>query len=216
VSGDERVANWIATKSDADFEAIAIGSGFLSVKRRGGAQFTAAAIGVPDVVKLSHVEPLFEHQEHQPEFIVNVPSKGIWSGAAIDFVHDAPAAFGTFGELMKASRDEPAHSYRNKEYSFFERTFRQHSSVTRVSRVYDRVYKLSRVRDMPDVIVVLVDAYDMSAEDIRNARELYGPFDAALKMSSYGAVTGAAVQAAESIGAEAFKLREFMGRLNKR
>ncbi|MGY4412942.1 hypothetical protein ACVWW4_004678 [Bradyrhizobium sp. LB7.1] len=59
-------------------------------------------------------------------------------------------------------------------------------------------------------------AYDMSAEDVRNARDLYGHFDAALKMSSYGAVTSAAVQAAEAMGAEAFKFGEFLGRLNKR
>jgi hypothetical protein len=64
--------------------------------------------------------------------------------------------------------------------------------------------------------VVLVDAYDMSAEDIRNARDIYGRFDAAVKMSSYGSVTTAAAEAAESMGAEAFKLGELMGRLNKK
>jgi hypothetical protein len=64
-------------------------------------------------------------------------------------------------------------------------------------------------------VIVLVDAYDMSAEDVRNARDLYGTFDAALKMSSYGSITTAAAQAAESMGAEAFKFGEFLGRLNK-
>jgi hypothetical protein len=153
VSGDERVANWIAGKSDAEFSAVPVGSGFLSVTRKGGAQFTAVAIGVADIVTLSHVKPLFE-SELQPEFVVNVPSKAIWSGSAIDFIHNAPAAFGTFGELIRASREEPLHSYRNKEYSFFERAFRQHSAVSQVIRVYDKVYTLGRVRGMSDVTVV--------------------------------------------------------------
>jgi hypothetical protein len=55
----------------------------------------------------------------------------------------------------------------------------------------------------------------MSAEDVRNARALYGKFDIAVKISSYGSVTTAAWEAAESMGAEAFKFKDLMGRLNK-
>jgi hypothetical protein len=217
VSGDERVAHWIASKSDEDFRAVPIGSGFLSIARKSGGQFTAAAIGVTDVVTLAHVKPLFEIGNKRPEFVVNVPSKAIWSGSAIDFIHDAPAAFGKFGELTRASRgDEAISSYRNKEYDFFERAFRQHSAVSEVTRIYDKVFRLGRVRGMPDVTVVLVDAYDMSAEDVRNARDLYGKFDAALKMSSYGSITTAAAEAAASMDAETFKFGEFLGRLNRR
>jgi hypothetical protein len=173
------------------------------------------AIGVQDVVTRDHVTPLFEVREIQPEFVVNVPSKAIWTGAAIEVIHDAPAAFGTFGELISASREETVFEYRNKNYSFFERVFRQHSAVHDVTRLYDRLYQLDRHRGMPAVTVVLVDAYDMSAEDIRNVRDLYGQFDAAVKMTSYGSVTTAARDAARSMGAEAFKLKELMGRLNK-
>lgn len=147
---------------------------------------------------------------------MNVPSKAIWSGAAIELIHDAPAAFGTYGDLIRASRDERVCTFRNKEYRFFERALSQHGAVRSVTRVYDRVFRLHRHRDLPDFTVVLVDAYDMSAEDVRNAHELYGSFDAALKMSSYGSVTSAAMEAAESMGAEAFKLKELMGRLNKK
>jgi hypothetical protein len=64
--------------------------------------------------------------------------------------------------------------------------------------------------------VALVDAYDMSAEDIRSTRDLYGRFDAAVKISSYGSITTAAQEAAASMGAEAFKFGELMRRLNKR
>jgi hypothetical protein len=157
---------------------------------------------------------LFE-SKRSPEFVVNVPSKVIWSGPAIEIIHGAPAAFGTLGELAKAARDENVSSYRHREYSFFERAFHQHSAVRDVTRLYDKVFQLHRHRGMPDVIVTLIDAYDMSAEDIRNARDLYGIFDVAVKISSYGSITTAASEAAESMGAEALKFGELMGRLNK-
>ena len=82
--------------------------------------------------------------------------------------------------------------------------------------MYDRVFLLERFGRFPPLTVALVDAYDMSAEDVRNARSTYGRFDIALKLTSYGAVTTAAEGAAKSIGAEAYKLREFLGRLNRK
>jgi hypothetical protein len=218
VAGDEGVANWIADKLREEdlFRAVnLIGDGFLKIERKEHAPFVAAALGVHDVIERNHVTPLFKTKA-QPAFVVNVPSKAIWSGAAIEIIHDAPAAFGTYGDLIRASRDERVCTFRNKDYHFFERALNQHSAVRSVTRVYDRMFRLHRHRDLSDFTVVLVDAYDMSAEDVRNARELYGNFDAALKMSSYGSVTSAATEAAKSMGAEAFKLKELMGRLNRK
>jgi hypothetical protein len=68
---------------------------------------------------------------------------------------------------------------------------------------------------LPDFTVVLIDAYDMSAEDVRNARAVYGKFDGAVKMSSYGSITTAASEAAEAIGTEALKFGDLLRRLNK-
>lgn len=214
----EGVAKWIADKlkSDQQFSEVdSIGSGFLEITRKDSPPFTAVAIGIKDIVMRDHVTPLFNVGNRRPQFVVNVPSKAIWSGPAIDFIHDAPAAFGTFGELGKAAREDSVCTYRNKNYNFFERAFRQHTAVSDVTRLYDRVFQLHRYRRLSDVKVVLIDAYDMSAEDIRNAYDLYGRFDAAVKMSSYGSVTTAASDAAGTIGAEAFKFGELMGRLNK-
>jgi hypothetical protein len=219
MAGDERVASWIANKlkDDKQFSLVdSIGDGFLEVARKDHAPFQAVAIGVQDVVAGGHVAHLFEVKGRRPEFVVNVPSKAIWSGAAIDLVHSAPAAFGTFGELISASSlDEPVHTYRNKEYSFFERAFRQHTAVRGVTRLYDKAYLLRRWGGLPDITVVLVNAYDVSAEDIRHVRDLYGGFDAAVKMTSYGSITTASREAADTIGAGVFKFGEFLGRLNK-
>lgn len=219
MAGDDGIAHWIAEKLKGDGRLSAvrpIGSGFLEVVRKDGTPFTAAAIGINQVITGQHVAPLFQISGLRPEFVVNVPSKAIWRGDAIDLIHNQPAAFGTLGELTKASYEDRASSYRNKEYKFFDQAFRQHSSVTGLTRVYDKVFQLHRTRDLPDLVVVLVDAYDMSAEDVRNARDTYGKFDAAVKMSSYGSVTTAAKDTAESIGAGAFKFGELLARINRK
>jgi hypothetical protein len=209
VPGDEKVAIWIADKlqSEGEFSAVtSTGSGFLDITRKGQDSFVAAAIGVRDVVTPGHVIPLFEVKK-PPEFVVNIPSKAIWSGQAIEVIHAAPAAFGTFGELLRAAREDFVSTYRNKEYSFFERAFRQHTAVRDITRLYDRVFQLHRHRRLKDITIVLVDAYDMSAEDVRNARDQYGSFDVALKISSYGSITSAADEAARHFGAEALTLK---------
>lgn len=187
----------------------------LEVELKDRPSFIVGVLGEQACVERPAVEPLFS-KSAKPTFITNIPSKTIWSGAAINFIHGAPASFGRVGEISTAARAEPVSTYRNKDLSFFERCFEQHSSVSKVSRVYDRVFLLERSSRLPPLTVVLVDAYDMSAEDVRNARSTYGSFDIALKTTSYGGVTSAAESAAESMGAEAFKLREFMGRLNRR
>lgn len=219
MAGNERVARWIAEKlkEEGDFAKIEpLGSGFLTITRKGQPSFTAAAIGVDDVVTSAHVTPVFGVDGIEPEFVVNVPSKAIWEGEAIDFIHDQPAAWGNLGDLIRASRDAPVSSYRNKQYRFFEQAFRQHDAVENVARLYDRVYRLHRSRSRADLTIVLVDAYDMSAEDVRHARDLYGAFDVAVKMTSYGSVTSAATATAASMGAQALKFGELMGRLHKK
>lgn len=218
MAGDEAVARWIVNKLKDDPAFISItsmGSGFFEVSRKGFNAFTTVAIGVRDVVKVQHVAPLFEVEGKKPEFVVNVPSTAVWSGDAIGYVHDAPAAFGTLGDLIRASGEVPVATYRNREYAFFQRVFSQHTEVLEVTRLYDKLFRLHRTGKLPDVTVVLVDAYDVSAEDVRNVRAVYGQFDAAVKVTGYGSITTAARDAAASIGASVFTLKELMGRLRK-
>jgi hypothetical protein len=168
-------------------------------------------MGVKGVISPDHVRPLLS-QATKPEFVMNVPSKSIWSGAAIEMVHATPAAFGGLGDLARAARGGDVPSYRNKEFEFYERAIRQHSNVRDVGRVYDHVFEVLR-RHGDSLIVALLDGYHVSAEDVRNARDRYGRFDVGVKMTSYGSVTSQAEAAAESMGAEAVTLKGLMSRL---
>jgi len=209
-----RVTDWVSDRIDptSGIEVIdRTAEDFLVIRYRNNEAFPVAVIGAREVVLTDHVVPVLSRAT-KPQFVVNVPSKTPWSGPAISIVHAAPAAFGSLGDLARAARSGDVPAYRNKEYAFFERVIGQHSNVSHVTRLYDVVFLAHRFSGN-DLTIALVDAYNMSAEDVRNARETYGHFDIALKMTSYGSVTNSAREAAESIGAEALTLREAMRRL---
>lgn len=168
---------WVADKLKADpgpeiTSVIVNSSGLLQIGRKDYPSFRAAAIGVEDRVTEAHIASFFAAAD-RPQFVINVPSKAIWTGPAIDLVHSGPAAFGGMGDLNRASRQETVSSYRFKNYQFVEDGLLQHSAVRQVTRLYDRMFMVARC-GLPDLTIVLVDAYEMSAEDVRSVRKRYG------------------------------------------
>lgn len=180
----------------------------LVVRAIDGYSFSVAILGVQNVVSLSHVRPLFT-VAGKPQLVVNVPSKTPWSGAAIDFVHSVPAAFGRMGDIARAAETRAAELFRDKKMAFFINALEQHRNVSRVSYVYDSVLQVDRIIGA-SVTVAVIDTYNMSAEDVRNARNNVGHFDVVVKSTSYGSITEQAVAAAESMGAHAVQFAGLM------
>ncbi len=211
---EDRIAQWVAEKLKENHDLTTAGlsdGGLLIVNRSDQKPFIVAALSEQEMVTEQHVVPFFQKSE-KPDFVVNVPSKAIWSGPAIDLVHNVPAAFGGMGDLGRAARLDDVSSYRFRNYEFVETGIRQHSAVSQVERLFDRKF-LAHRWDGPDFTIALVDTYMMSAEDIRHVRDRYGTFDVALKMTSYGGITSAAHDAAASMGAEACMWGDLMRRL---
>ena len=210
------VTDWVADKlvSKEGLEIVERTSeDFLAVRLKDGDTFLVAVLGVKNVVELSDVEPLFSGA-NKPQFVVNIPSKTMWSGAAINYVHAASAAFGTLGDVSRAAYIDEPGSYREKNMSFYINALEQHSHVSSVSYVYETVLKVDR-KSGQSLIVAIIDAYNMSAEDIRNARANFGHFDIGLKSTSYGSISSLATEAAKTIGAEALMFGELMARRAK-
>ena len=209
------VTDWVADKLAT--EAIVVvdrtSEGFLVVSPRGNCNFLVAVLGEKNVISPSDVEHLFTGK-NVPQFVVNVPSRTMWSGAAIHRIHAASAAFGTLGDLTQAANMDDVGTYRNKNMSFFINAMEQHSNVSDVSYVYETVFKVHR-KNGESLIVAVIDAYNMSAEDVRNAKAKFHHFDIVVKSSSHGSITHQAEAAAESIGAEALTFGELMRRLAK-
>ena len=208
--------NWVADKLAAK-EGLEIvdrtPEDFLVVRSKDDYTILVAVLGVLNVIRLSDVKPLFDGAT-EPQFVVNVPSKTLWSGAAIDRIHAASAAFGTLGEVSRAAHTADAGSYRDKDMGFFINAMKQHSNVSSVSYVYEAVFQADR-KIGASLIVAVIDAYNMSAEDVRNARDRFGHFDVVVKSSSHGSITNQAEAAAKSMGAHALTFGELMGWLAK-
>ncbi|RKH23628.1 hypothetical protein D7V77_23180 [Corallococcus sp. CA041A] len=186
---------------------------FLVVRSKDGYTFLVAVLGVQNVIELPDVEPLFAGAT-KPQFVMNVPSKTLWSGAAIRFIHAASAAFGTLGDISRAAATKDAGSYRDKNMGFFINAMKQHSNVSRVSYVYETAFNIDR-KIGKSLIVAVINAYNMGAEDVRNAKDRFGHFDVVVKSSNYGSITPQAEAAANSMGAQALTFSELMGRLAK-
>lgn len=208
------VTDWLVGKLSEDKTLQVITrtpDNLLAIEAKGGYSFIVGVLGVQSVVELSDVQPLFVGAM-RPDLVVNVPSKTLWRGSAIDFVHAMPAAFGTFGDISRAAQTKAARLYRDKNMGFFIGAIAQHNNVSSVSYVFDRVFRANR-KDGTSVVVAVIDAYNMSAEDVRNARAQLGDFDIVVKSSSYGSITEQAEAAAQSMGAQALKFGQLMQRL---
>lgn len=212
MSGD--ATNWVADKLATKEGLEILGrtpEDFLVVRCSDGSTFLVAVLGVQNVISAADVEPLFASAT-KPQFIVNVPSKTLWSGAAIDLIHSESAAFGTLSDVARAANREDAGAYRDKNMGFFINAMKQHSNVSSVSYVYDTVFK-AVLKDGGSLTVAVIDAYNMSAEDVRNAKARFGHFDVVVKSSSHGSITNQANAAAKTMGAQALTFRELMERL---
>jgi hypothetical protein len=186
---------------------------FLVVKSKRDYTFLVAVLGVKNVIGLSDVEPLFA-KAAKPSFVMNVPSRTLWSGNAIHRIHAASCSFGSLGDVSRSASTGDAGSYRDKNMGFFINAMKQHSNVSGISYVYDRVFRADR-NVGSSLTVAVIDAYNMSAEDVRNAKERFGHFDVIVKSSSHGSITYQADAAAKSMGAEALTFGDFMRRLAK-
>ncbi|WP_336817212.1 hypothetical protein [Burkholderia gladioli] len=211
------VTDWVAEKLTKDERRLKVvdrtTEGFLVIESKDDYTFLVAVLGVQDVVQVSHVQPLFD-AENKPQLVVNVPSKALWSGQAIEFIHSMPAAFGTMGDIARASTTKAAASFRDKNMGFFINAMAQHTNVSTVSYLYDSVFRVNRLNGT-SLTVAVIDTYNMSAEDVRNARTRVGHFDLAVKSSSYGSITDQAKAAAESMGAQALVFGDLMQRLSR-
>ncbi|NVK21214.1 MAG: hypothetical protein HWD86_01735 [Kangiellaceae bacterium] len=204
---------WVAKKLSEDENNIKVvettAEDFLVIDRKDGNRFIVAVLGLKGIIRADAVRPLFSG-ENKPQLVINVPSNILWSGSAIDYIHSNNAAFGKMGDIYRSARVSNVGDFRDKNMGFFINAMQQHSNVRSVSYVYDTVFQVNRLMGN-SLIVAVVEAYNMSAEDVRNARARFGNFDIVVKSTSYGSITKQAEEAARSMGAKALTFRGLLG-----
>lgn len=212
----DSTADWVAQKLAENNCLTILGrtpEDYLMVKGRSSTVFPVAALGMRSLIERSHIEPLFS-AKLAPKLIINVPTATPWSGSAIDFAHANGAAFGALGDVARAAAMENPGSFRNKSMAFFIESMSQHGNVARVSYILDSKFRVE-LREGSEFAIAVIEAYNMSAEDVRNAWRRVGPFDVVVKSTSYGSVSEQAASAARTMGARALMFGELMSWLRK-
>jgi len=208
----DSISIWVAKRLAEDEERQRVKGhaeeGFLIIETRSGYEFLVAGLGVKGVIQVEQVQPFFVGA-NKPQLVINVPSKTLWSGAAIDCIHYEQAAFGTMRDIARAGETHSAGSFRDRNMGFFINAMEQNRNVLSISYIYESIFQVERRRG-GSLIVAVIDAYNMSAEDVRNTRTRFGHFDIVVKSSSYGSITEQAEAAAESMGAQALAFKGLM------
>ena len=173
--------------------------------------FTAGVLSKKRV-SLADVSPLIDMEV---SFITNVPKAGLWLGEAIDACEQSGVAWGRLGALMSACAcdDEPAE-HKDGQVYFPVRAIGQHDRVVNLQYVYDKSLEITLDNDTR-LLVAIIQAYDLTAEELRSARKKMGKFDIALKNNPNGRITSDAREAAEGMGIQVLwigELLKYMGR----
>lgn len=158
-------------------------------------------IGIVSGFRISGVDvQSFIDCASRPHFIVLIPNKSIWTGDAIEQLVLNKIGFGKMYDLYRALRQcEDLSEYESPEIFYTERIFRQHGNVSGFEKVTDRSYRIQR-HVGKDVIVAFSQDYEMTADAVRLAYDLYAPFDILLKTTPYGGISKSGRTVAEELG----------------
>ena len=148
------------------------------------------------------------------QFVANIPAESYWTGKAIEFAERQSVGYGGLRDLLSAINWPDVRCYKRGEIAFVERGLCQHTNVCILERVHDRKYIIKRC-SYDDVVVVLANEYELTADHVRTARERYGPFTDVVITNPNGKPTSSAMGAAESMGCQVFKWGAFLSRLNR-
>lgn len=145
----------------------------------------------------------------ETDFVCSVPKDAIWHGAAIAHVESVGLGWGGYGTLLSAIvSDGTARGFEKKEYQFAMRGLRQHSKVQSVEREFDRLVKVTTARGSHSI--VFLEEYELTAERVRHAHEIYGSFNLVLRTNPNGEATQNAHDVAGELGARILQHGELL------
>lgn len=185
----------------------------LRVARDNYKPFVAGVVSAT-CVNVETIKPLVK-SKFGIEIIANVPSASYWTGDAINLAHQKKIATGAYGDLLRVIKLENVRSFQPKETEFIERGLRQHDRIATFDRIHDRLYRITR-HDLPDLMVVMLNEYELTADHLRAARDRYGKFGVVVITNPNGSATNLADEVAATMRVEILKWGPFLGRLNRK
>lgn len=207
--------DWVVEKLGTHTEVAsvkAIGDQVIEISRKKYPSVSAAVLSADRVTDEDIKQVL--STSNSLHFVMNLPARGVWTGAAIDVVRMRGLGWGGYGDLMSALGHDTVLGFQKKEFDFVERGLKQHDRVNSLYRRYDRVFEVGREK-LPNITIALVNEYELTAEHVRLARDTYGNFDLLLKTNPNGKTTDTARRVAEDLNIPIVMWRELLSRLRR-
>ena len=148
------------------------------------------------------------------EFIMNLPKAALFQRDALEMSELMGFGLGGLGDLYVAAAEGEFSSYLPKEFRFILRALRQHSSVTKVTRLNNRMLFVERFGGEGQRVLAL-NEYDLTADAVRSGIEKFGTPDVILTSNPNCRPSSEAVAAADSSGIAVFAIGELMSMLRK-
>lgn len=147
------------------------------------------------------------------EFAMNIKKDAICDHSAIQFSESAPIGLGGLGDLYVAANEKEFRTYLPKETRFILRGLRQHTAVSDVRRLNNRLYRVERLSRKPMLVLALND-YDLTADSVRDGIDRFGKCNVILTSNPNCRPSAESLSAAKHCGVRVLKWGQFMGALN--
>ena len=104
-------------------------------------------------------------------------------------------------------------TYLPKETRFILRGLRQHTAVTQVDRINNRMYRIRRLEN-DDMLVLALNDYDLTADAVREGIDRFGKCDVVLMSNPNCRASGESFSAAKHCGVRILKWKQLLGAIN--
>lgn len=204
---------WITEKlqDDDEIESIDILSeNLLMISRKNGAELYITKT-ILNRFEVRDIETILNNQK--ADFILHTSKEPFIDGNVFEYLNSKKIVLGGFGDLMRTVRQNDNWPYLPPDVHFIMRGLEQHTKVSKVRRLDNKRYEISR-HGLETVVIIALNDYDLGIESVRSAVAEFAKFDAVLKSNPNGSITTSAVKLADSREIKVLKWGELMGKLN--
>lgn len=148
------------------------------------------------------------------DFVLNIKKNPYIEGTVFSLAESAGFAVGGVGDIFRALNDGNLACYQNPEMRFVIRGLTQHTRVQEIERLDDRRFLIHRI-SLPNITVLVLNDYDLTAEAVRRGIEVYGEFDCILTSNPNCRKSPSSETAASSAGKSIYNWAELLGALSR-
>ena len=211
---DTWTANWACSKliSHDDIQsANARGSNQIELSVKNVNRSVQIATMSSETVRATDLRELCSSEDI--EFAMNIKKDALYDGSAIQFSESFPVGLGGLGDLYVAAHQREFRNYLPKETRFILRGLRQHTAVSDIHRLNNRLYRVER-RSRKAVIVLALNDYDLTADSVRDGIDRFGGCDVILSSNPNCRPSGESLTAAKYCGVRVLKWGQLLRALN--